>query len=401
MEFHRRRSKIDEHKVFSKATRLGNLDGPLFTGGREGRKSVGLGVVLTISGKNQDWAQGAVGSAELAGSDWLGFLDSPLELIELVGSSVLERLIERFVAIEVQCISVLAEASSLTRMPLFRAAFGNVTVKAVKDLDSGISQELALFSQKGITHAFVNSANAYTETDLLDLFCFHRESRQPITRTFDNEGPLDLWVLDCSKLHRVEFETSLNHVGQNGAPKYFIREYVNRLLSPRDVRRLAADILRRSCETAPCGKQVRPGVWIDQGGEVHRRARIVAPAYIGCGSKIRADALVTRFSDIERDCCVDSGTVIEDSSILANTTVGICLDLCHAVASGNQLWNLERDVAVEIVDTKVMRFSTAPRRHAAHTVSSNEPIEVPQDAVVSQKPTMPDTWQFGNNFSQE
>jgi hypothetical protein len=93
--------------------------------------------------------------------------------------------------------------------------------------------------------------------------------------------------------------------------------------------------------------------------------------------------------------------VIEDSSILANTTVGICLDLCHAVASGNQLWNLERDVAVEIVDTKVMRFSTAPRRHAAHTVSSNEPIEVPQDAVVSQKPTMPDTWQFGNNFSQE
>ena len=92
--------------------------------------------------------------------------------------------------------------------------------------------------------------------------------------------------------------------------------------------------------------------------------------------------------------------MIEDSSILANTTVGICLDLCHAVASGNQLWNLERDVAVEIVDPKVMRFTTAPRRHVAHSVS-NERIEVPEQAVVSQKPTMPDTWQFGNNFSQE
>ena len=364
---------------------------------------MGLGVVLTISGKNQERAQEAPASSALAGSEWPGFLDTPLELIELVGSSVLERLIERFVSIEVQCITVLAEASALTRMPLFRTAFGNVTVKAVKDLDSAISEELASFSQKGITHAFVNSGNAYTETDLLDLFCFHRESRQPITRTFDNEGPLDLWVVDCSKLQRAEFEASLNHVGQNGAPKYFIREYVNRLLQPRDLRRLAADILRRSCETAPCGKQVRPGVWIDQGGEVHRRARIVAPAYIGCGSKIRADALVTRFSDIERDCCVDSGTVVEDSSILANTTVGICLDLCHAVVSGNQLWNLERGVAVELVDPKVMRFTTAaPRRRVAHTVTYiNEPIEVTEDSIISQTPTMPDTWQFGNNFSQE
>ena len=179
---------------------------------------MGLGVVLTISGKNQEWAQESTGSTELAGSEWRGFLESPLELIELVGCSVLERLIERFVAIEVQCITVLAEASTLTRMPLFRAAFGNVTVKAVKDLDSAISQELASFSQQGITHAFVNSANAYTETDLLDLFCFHRESRQPITRTFDNDGPLDLWVVDCSKLQRVEFETSLNHVGRTERP---------------------------------------------------------------------------------------------------------------------------------------------------------------------------------------
>ncbi|MFZ0295412.1 MAG: hypothetical protein WAL52_17505 [Candidatus Sulfotelmatobacter sp.] len=359
---------------------------------------MGLGVVLTVGGKNQEWAQDATGSTELASSEWQEFLDAPLECAELVGSSVLERLIEHFVAIEVQCISVLAEANSLTRIPPLRAGFGNVTIKAVRDLDSAISQELGLFSQKGITHSFVNSANAYTETDLLDLFCFHRESRQPITRTFDNQGPLDLWVVDCSKLQRPEFEASLNHVGQNGTPKYFIREYVNRLLSPSDMRRLSTDILRRSCETEPCGRQVRPGVWIDQGGEVHRRARIVAPAYIGCGSKIRADALVTRYSDIERDCCIDSGTVIEDSSILANTTVGICLDLCHAVASGNQLWNLERDVAVEIVDPKVMRFTTAPRQHIAPI---NESIEVPEHAVVSQKPTMPDTWQFGNNFSQE
>ena len=373
---------------------------------------MGLGVVLTIGGKHQEWTRGG-GLHELAdlGSHSVGsqssdsemldapsFLDVPLECVEIAGCSVLERLIERFVAIDVKCVSVLAEASALARLPRFRSAYGKVTIRAVSDLDSAISQELISFSQKGITHSFVNSANAYVETDLLDLFCFHRESRQPLTRTFDQDAPLDLWVVDCSKLQGTELNTSRHRAPEGEAPNYFIREYVNRLLHPRDLRRLATDILRRKCETGPCGKQTRPGVWIDQGGEVHRRARIVAPAYVGCGSKVRADALVTRFSDIERDCCVDSGTVIEDSSILANTTVGICLDLCHAVASGNRLWNLERDVAVEILDAKVMRFTTAPRRHVA---AFNEPIEVPQDAVVLQKPTMPDTWQFGNSFSQE
>jgi hypothetical protein len=107
--------------------------------------------------------------------------------------------------------------------------------------------------------------------------------------------------------------------------------------------------------------------------------------------------LITRFSDIERDCCIDSGTVIEDSSILSNTTIGICLDLCHAVASGNKLWNLERDVAVELVDPKVMRFSTARRKAVA---PSPEAFEVPEH-VVSRKPEMPGTWQLDSNLFQE
>jgi hypothetical protein len=59
------------------------------------------------------------------------------------------------------------------------------------------------------------------------------------------------------------------------------------------------------------------------------------------------------------------------------------------------LWNLERDVVVEIVDAEVMRFTTA-RKAVAH---SSEP-EVPED-VVSRKPGMPGTWQFDTNFFQE
>ena len=96
---------------------------------------------------------------------------------------------------------------------------------------------------------------------------------------------------------------------------------------------------------------------------------------------------------------MDSGTVIEDSSILANTTIGICLDLCHSIASGNKLWNLERDVAVEIVDPRVMRFTTArPRKWTAH---SSERIQAREEAGVLQKPEMPQRWQIENNTIQE
>jgi len=269
----------------------------------------------------------------------------------------------------------------------------------VADMAVAIAEELAGYTQRGIGHSFINAANAYAETDLLDLFCFHREARQPVTRTFDRDGCLDLWVVDCAKAQPIDLVFLKNNADQNGAPRYFIREYVNRLLHPRDVRRLAADILRRNCGTGVSGKQVRPGVWIDDGGEVHRRARIVAPAYIGCASKVKADALITRFTDIERNCCVDSGTVIEDSSILANTTIGICLDLCHSIASGNKLWNLERDVAVEIVDPRVMRFTTArPRKWTAH---SSGRIQAREEAGVLQKPEMPQRWQIENNNIQE
>jgi NDP-sugar pyrophosphorylase family protein len=357
---------------------------------------VGLGAVVTIGAGNHKATQDNGGLYELSGMSGEAFLEVPLECVEVAGISILERMVERFTAIGVERVSILVDEKASDRVPPFRANFTSVTIRVVRDLYPAMTQELADFSQNEIGHAFIGSANAYAETDLLDLFCFHREARQAVTRTFDKTGLLDLWVVDCAKAQRGDVESFLKDAGQDGAPKYFIREYVNRLLHLRDLRQFAVDILKRNCETGPCGEQLRPGVWVDTDAEIHRRARIVAPAYVGCASKVKADALITRFSTIERDCCVDSGTVVEDTSILANTTVGICLDLCHAIAGGNKLWNLERDVAVQILDASVMRFSSASRK-AANNGHLNEPAR----AAVLQKTSMPETWQFGNNLIQE
>ena len=98
------------------------------------------------------------------------------------------------------------------------------------------------------------------------------------------------------------------------------------------------------------GKEIRAGVWVDDGAQVHKQARIVPPAYIGKNSRIGPASLITRSSSIERDCNVDYGTVIEDSTVLANTYIGTGLDVTHSVVCGNMLVHLNQNLVMEIND---------------------------------------------------
>jgi len=60
---------------------------------------VGLGAVVTIGAKSQDSSQDGTGLPELP-ENHESFLEVPLECVEVAGRSLLERLIERFVAID-------------------------------------------------------------------------------------------------------------------------------------------------------------------------------------------------------------------------------------------------------------------------------------------------------------
>ena len=335
--------------------------------------------------------------ARSAGTRSDALFAEPLGCVEIVGRSMTERMIERFLGAGIDTVSVLADAAMAYHPPPFRAFFKNVTVQVVSDLRSALAHKLSEYYDNGIEHSFVSSSDVYAETDLLDLYYFHREARQPVTRAFDRDGPLALWVADCAKAQQPDFE-DLMHEPRRGTGSYFIRSYVNRLAHPRDLRRFAADTLRGRCESAPSGREVRPGIWIDSGAEVHRRARIVAPAYIGCGTKIREATLITRLSGIERNCSVDCGTVVEDSSILANTHVGIWLDVCHAVVKGNKLLSLGRDVVIEISDPSVMRSSNSVRRATAG-VRSRKEEQVSAADLPKAHPTP--GWQFGANLIEE
>jgi hypothetical protein len=72
--------------------------------------------------------------------------------------------------------------------------------------------------------------------------------------------------------------------------------------------------------------------------------------------------------------------VVEDSSVLANTYVGIGLELSHSIVDGGSLLNLHRGVLIEIADSAVMRANnslTGISRHvwtdfgSAGTASAN------------------------------
>ncbi len=363
-----------------------------------------LGAVLAIGAKSQTTINGRFGlncfsTTDSSDTGHYGFLKEPAECVDVLGRSPLERMVERFVKIEVQDISVLIEEGAIAQLPSFGAEGRKVRVQVVNDLSTAISRELGDYAREGIDRSFISCAGAYTETDLLDLFCFHREARRALTGTFDSEGPLPLWIADCAKVQESHFESSLVDTEKRGASNYFIREYVNRLQGPRDLRRMAADILRGACQTKPSGEQVRPNVWIDDGAEIHSRARIVGPSYIGRETSIRADALITRSSAIEKDSCIDCGTVIEDSSVLPRTNIGICLDLCHAVASENTLFSLQRDLAIEISDPNLMRSTVAARKSVS---SASERNQILANALALQESQQTlGAWQFDNNLIQE
>ena len=299
-------------------------------------------------------------------------VEGPLGCVEIMGRSVVERMVERFLAADVEVISLLAD--SRVALPLFWQSSDKVSLSIVDDVGYGLSHTLRDYSELGIELALVAHANVYAECDLIDWIWFHRGTHQPVTRACDRKSGVDFWLADCARMQPVDISLLLKDKESFDGPTYFISGYVNQISTPSAFRCLVTDVFRGRCEMRPPGKEIRPGVWVEAQAELHRRARIIAPAYIGHGTRVREDTLITRCSNLERSCYIDYGTVIEDSSILTESYVGIWLDVSHAVVKGNKLANLRRNVVLDISDTRVIRekvtITKQPGRSS--TVPANE-----------------------------
>lgn len=288
---------------------------------------------------------------------------TPLACVEVLGRSVVGRLIDELRRADVDTISVFADAAIAPRHAGVDSST-NVTLCATEAPWDMAAQKLAAYAETEIEAILVMRASAYVEFDLTEFLQSHREQGNAATRAFDNEGPLDIWIIDKARI--AEGENVLATSRTSKPARYRVRGYVNRLEHPRDLRRLVVDGLTSGCGFRPQASEIRPGVWIDEGAQLNREARIVAPAYIGRGSRVEAQCLITRCSNVESNCQVDYGTVVEDSSILSNSYVGIGLDLSHSIVDGNNLLNLERNVTLEIADPCVIRQNRVARKEKNH-----------------------------------
>ncbi|MGH9497941.1 MAG: hypothetical protein ACRD3L_02255 [Terriglobales bacterium] len=314
------------------------------------------GAILVVGQtfRERGWAGDSwrtTGAGTLAGT--------PIACVELLGQSVLDRVVQKLQRDGVMLITILVREgfSHLAQTPATRSA----TIRPVRshtNLWSAAESALYDYVQHGVESVLLTALGAYTELDLGHLIRFHRHSGQGVTFLTKDHEPLDYWVIEAAearKMRRLGLPGLMDRERLPGIASYALPGYVGQLREASDLRRLAVDGFLSRCSVRPQGREVKPGIWLGEGTQVHRRARIVAPAYLGRGAVLRADTLLTRFSALEHGCVIDDGSVIEDASVLANTYVGKGLNVSHAVVDGNRLHPLRQNIEVEIRDGKLLR----------------------------------------------
>ena len=300
----------------------------------------------------------------------------PLASIEVLGQSLLQRTVSKLHGDGFRDIAVISDRSLSTLIhSQLPGSTDLILVNRPTDIWSAAQRTFAEFVENGAESVLLVRLGAYVEFDLEQVLNFHREQSQPVTPLCDQQGPLDYWVLSSSPdVTDGETIRAGGMVGDGSETPFQVTGYVNRMVSARDLRRLAVDSFMGRCQIKPSGIHLKPGIWVDDGAQVHRRARIVAPAYIGRNVKVQADALVTRCSNLERGCEVGYGTVVEDASILRDTCLGTGLDVTHAVVWGRNLVNLRHDVALEINDPKLVSGPTIVRPRPLHPIDPAAPV---------------------------
>jgi hypothetical protein len=269
---------------------------------------------------------------------------------EVLGRSVLARVVENLESAGIDPIALVGNGS-LGHDPVEHKQ--GVASNPLSRFWQEATQKLAGLSEHKLDAILIIVVGAYIEFGPGEILEFHRRLKQAVVRACDRQGELNLWVIDPA---RVPADIGLMDYLQATKPvPYSVQGYVNRLEGPGDLRRLVVDSLSYRCNFKPDGVEVKPGIWMGQGSQVERRARLVAPVFVGRGAKVADQCLITRASNIESHSQVDYGTVIEDSSVLPHTYVGIGLDLSHSIADGNHLVNLQRGVVLEISDPVVLR----------------------------------------------
>lgn len=283
----------------------------------------------------------------------------PFACLDVLGATVLERIAQQLRATGISQFSVISNAGPDAEPGMERAIQGAAldAISATADTFWQTAEDaFEQFRQSGTDLVVILHVGPYVELDYEQVIRHHIKKRCRMTTVIGPEGQgLGIFVVDASRRGDATalFRSGLEKV-RDDCERFTTKGYINLLRSPSDFRRLAIDGLLERNALRPVGKEIKPGVWVGHGAQVHRKARVLAPAFIGSYSKVRAASLVTRCSVVEHHAEIDCGTVVENSTILPHTYVGAGLDVMHSVVGFRRISHLVRDVAVEIQDGKLV-----------------------------------------------
>jgi hypothetical protein len=287
-----------------------------------------------------------------------GFALSPCfipGLVEVVGKSALQRTAERLNQFGVSQIAAVIEgqSSDCWLKPL------NGVLQTVAPPDRFWRAAETAFNdlvQAGAELVILVRIGAYAEIDFESMVQSHLDGHCRVSQASRNGRAIDIFCISASRRNDAAslFRSHLTRC-RSDCPLFEAGGYSNPLAGPLDLRQFAIDILTLQTQTAPAGEQIRPGVWTAARAQIEKGARVLAPAFVGSFARVRSGAVITRCSSVEHHAQVDCGTVVENSSVLPYCSLGAALELAHSVAGFSRVWNLRRDCAVEIADSKLLR----------------------------------------------
>jgi hypothetical protein len=297
----------------------------------------------------------------LANSDHVGELDqehaaASLATLDVAGKSPLLRMAERLQQYGISSLSAVVEGGPSVGVRNFGLPSDITCISTAPDrfwrTAENAFNEMA---QNGAELVVLVRLGAYAEADFEKFVQFHIDRGGRVTQLASGSQKLEIFCISASRRNDAAslFRTQLAHC-RSECPLFQHEGYLNPLAGPRDLRQFAIDILTRQTQTCPAGNETKPGVWIARGAMVEKGARVLAPAFVGPMARVRAGAVITRCSSVERHAEVDCGTVVENSTVLPFSYVGAGLDLAHSVAGMGRIVNLYRDIDVAITDPKLI-----------------------------------------------
>lgn len=284
---------------------------------------------------------------------------------QLLGKSVLDRTVERLQAFGVGEISIITEEDSAPEAPHSATAFWTAWEEAI-----------ARCVQFELGTLLLVRVGPYAELDVADWLHFHRETFSTMTQVYDDRGALDLVAVDARRLAQGTgtYRRRLRDLIP-GHQRYGFKGYSNRLANVADFRCLVRDALKGLARIRPIGKEISANFWVGEDVRIDRSARIVAPAYIGTHSRLDGACIMSGASAIEQDCHIDYGTSIHDSCVLAGSYVGTGLKLASSIVCQNTLFNLSRDLELQLHDRRLLgHFSSRSRLSRRRAFSSSSPL---------------------------